>query len=64
MGAEVRCAAVNSGGRGGGGETEARVGLFAATGGFVEDRAVDFGDDDIIATAEIECGVGAEREGV
>lgn len=34
--------------KGGGGETVARVGLFPATGGFVENVAVDFGDDDVV----------------
>lgn len=60
---EMRCAAVKGGGLGGCGglsrcKTETRVGLFTATGGFVENRAVDFGDNDVIATVEIEGGIG------
>lgn len=60
---EVRCAAVKGGGLGGCAglsrcKTETRVGLFTAAGGFVENRAVDFGDNNVIATVEIEEGVG------
>lgn len=58
-----------SGGGGGGGfglargEAEARVGLFAAAGGFVEDGAIDFGNHNVVAEW-IECPVGAEGKGV
>lgn len=60
---EVRCASVKGGGLGdcggrlGRGKTETRVGLFTATGGFIENGAVDFGDNDVIAAVGIEGGV-------
>lgn len=57
---EARSAAVDGGGGvgGGGGKAEARVGLFAAGGGFIENGAVDFRDKEIVATGEIEGGIG------
>lgn len=45
------------GGCGGGlrrGKTEPRVGLFTATGGFIENGAVNFGDNDLVAAVGIE----------
>lgn len=35
------------------GEAEAGVCLFSATGTFIEDGAVNFGDDNVVAAAEI-----------
>lgn len=42
----------------------ARVGLAAGTGALVEERAVDFRDHELVGTAEVEGGGGAEGEGV
>lgn len=36
-------------------EAEAGVGLLAAAGAFIENGAVDFGDDDVVAAAEVVC---------
>lgn len=58
--AEVRGSAAE-GGRGGGGfrggrgvETEAGVGLLARASRFVEDRAVDFGNNDVVAAERVD----------
>lgn len=51
----VRGLGANCGGGGGGGklgfargETEAGIGLFPATGGLVEDRSINFGDENVV----------------
>lgn len=47
-----------------GGEAEAGVGLFATAGGFVEDGAVDLGDDEVVVAAAGVEGGGEVGEGV
>lgn len=51
-------------GRRGLGSAGARIGLAARTGALVEERPVDFGDDKLVGTAEVEGGGGAEGEGM
>lgn len=45
-------------------EAEARVGLFTAAGALVEDGAVNLGNDDVVAEAEVDGRSGGKREGV
>lgn len=57
--AKVRGAAAEGRGGGrcggsGGRKTEAGIGLFARTGGLVEDGTVDFGDNDVVAAQRVE----------
>lgn len=67
---EVRCASVKGGGLGGCGgrlgrrKTETRVCLFTATGGFIKNGAVDFGDNDVVAAVGIKRGVRRLGESV
>lgn len=48
------------------GKAEAGVGLFSAAGGFIEDGAVDFGDQNVVVEAAVgvRCRGGCEGEGV
>lgn len=65
--AEVRGAAADGGGGGRGGsrgEPEAGVGLFARTGRLIEDRTVNFGNNDVIATERVETRRGTEGKRV
>lgn len=63
-GTKVRGAAANASGGSGRGKAETRIGLFAATGRFVEDGPINFGDNDVVAAAGIECGGGAEGKSI
>lgn len=63
--AEARRATVDGGfGGPGGGKAEARVGLLTASGRFIENRAVNFGDYNIVASGEVERRIGALGEGI
>lgn len=43
---------------------EARVGLTATPGGFIENRSIELRAYDIVGCSHIEGGIGAVREGL